>query len=185
MGRPKIVCLCGSTRFYDEFQQANYAETMSGHIVVSVGFYPRHEGSKFAHPTIVEKQKLDVLHMHKIDLSERVHFINKAGYIGESTTRELAYSVFTHKEHSWYDQVAGEQFMIRNRHMLGAMIAVMADNADPSRWHAKQPHNKLTTWERLLEIWNGRDLDRCETCELAARLRSQGETATCETHPEP
>jgi len=38
--RPGIVCLCGSTRFYDAFQQANYDETMAGRIVLSVGFYP-------------------------------------------------------------------------------------------------------------------------------------------------
>lgn len=37
--RPKIVCLCGSTRFYKEFQRANYDETMAGRIVLSVGFY--------------------------------------------------------------------------------------------------------------------------------------------------
>ena len=35
-----IVCLCGSTRFYDAFQRANYDETMAGRIVLSVGFYP-------------------------------------------------------------------------------------------------------------------------------------------------
>lgn len=38
--RPRVVCLCGSTRFYDEFQRANYERTMAGEIVLSVGFYP-------------------------------------------------------------------------------------------------------------------------------------------------
>src|SRR2546423_1826305 len=38
--RPVIVCLCGSTRFYDAFQAANYERTMAGEIVLSVGFYP-------------------------------------------------------------------------------------------------------------------------------------------------
>jgi hypothetical protein len=39
MTRPTIVCLCGSTRFYEAFQYANYVETMKGKIVLSVGFY--------------------------------------------------------------------------------------------------------------------------------------------------
>ena len=38
--RPEIVVLCGSTRFYDAFQEANYDLTMAGKIVLSVGFYP-------------------------------------------------------------------------------------------------------------------------------------------------
>src|ERR1700743_2097383 len=37
---PTIVCLCGSTRYYEQFQQANYELTMRGEIVLSVGFYP-------------------------------------------------------------------------------------------------------------------------------------------------
>jgi hypothetical protein len=37
---PRRVCLCGSTRFYEAFQRANYEETMAGRIVLSVGFYP-------------------------------------------------------------------------------------------------------------------------------------------------
>src|ERR1035437_7003596 len=37
--RPLIVCLCGSTKFYKEFMDANYKETMKGNIVLSVGFF--------------------------------------------------------------------------------------------------------------------------------------------------
>jgi hypothetical protein len=38
--RPIVVCLCGSTRFYQVFQAVNFEETMAGKIVLSVGFYP-------------------------------------------------------------------------------------------------------------------------------------------------
>jgi hypothetical protein len=37
LGVPLIVCLCGSTRFYDEFQAANLRETLEGRIVLSIG----------------------------------------------------------------------------------------------------------------------------------------------------
>lgn len=40
---PRIVCLCGSTRFYDAYMKANAAETMKGNIVLSVGFFMHHE----------------------------------------------------------------------------------------------------------------------------------------------
>jgi hypothetical protein len=93
--RPSIVCLCGSTRFYDAFQRANYEETMKGNIVLSVGFYSH--SSEQAHGekigiTPEQKAKLDYLHFRKIDLADEVLVLNVGGYIGESTGRELAYA---------------------------------------------------------------------------------------------
>jgi hypothetical protein len=94
--RPEIVCLCGSTRFYDAFQQANYDLTMEGKIVLSVGFYP-HAKAEHGHgegvghdPT--EKAMLDELHKRKIDLADRILVLNVGGYIGESTRSEIEYA---------------------------------------------------------------------------------------------
>lgn len=92
---PKIVCLCGSTRFYEAFQQANYAETMAGNIVLSVGFYPH--SSKIAHGEGVgcddaQKVALDELHKRKIDLCDSVYVLNVNGYIGSSTRSEIEYA---------------------------------------------------------------------------------------------
>lgn len=105
---PTIVCLCGSTRFYDVFQRANFDETMAGKIVLSVGFYPHSEERQRAtwhrpnsdlmrHGETVgitpeQKEQLDQLHMRKIDLCDEVLILNVDGYIGESTARELAYA---------------------------------------------------------------------------------------------
>jgi hypothetical protein len=94
--RPHIVCLCGSTRFYDAFQQANYDETMNGHIVLSVGFYP-HSKAKAGHGEGVghdsaEKIALDELHKRKIDLCDEVFVLNAGGYIGKSTEAEISYA---------------------------------------------------------------------------------------------
>ncbi|WP_426513138.1 hypothetical protein ACPPVO_22430 [Dactylosporangium sp. McL0621] len=95
-GRPTIVCLCGSTRFYDAFQQANYDLTMAGQIVLSVGFYP-HAKAEHGHGEGVghdsaEKLALDELHKRKIDLADYVYVLNVDGYIGESTRGEIAYA---------------------------------------------------------------------------------------------
>lgn len=95
MSRPKIVCLCGSTRFYKEFQEANYRETMKGNIVLTVGFYPHaqdeiHGG--YQHITPEQKIALDELHKCKIDLANEIFVINVGGYVGESTRSEIEYA---------------------------------------------------------------------------------------------
>ncbi len=81
--RPRIVCLCGLTRFYDAFQRANYDETMAGRIVLSVGFYP-HSANQAHGETVgippdefdAVKARLDVLHLRKIDLADEVLVLN-------------------------------------------------------------------------------------------------------------
>jgi hypothetical protein len=94
--RPGIVVLCGSSRFYDAFQQANYDLTMGGEIVLSIGFYP-HSKAEHGHGEGVghdsaEKIALDELHKRKIDVADRVLVLNVDGYIGESTRSEIAYA---------------------------------------------------------------------------------------------
>lgn len=93
--KPKIVCLCGSTRFFQHFMDANYRETMVGNIVLSVGFYPH--ASEQAHGqnigiTEQDKVRLDELHKRKIDLADEVLVLNVGGYIGESTRSEISYA---------------------------------------------------------------------------------------------
>lgn len=94
--RPEVVTLCGSTRFYDEFQEANYRLTMQGKIVLSVGFYPHAKaqhghGEGVGHDSM-EKVALDELHKRKIDMSDRVLVLNVGGYIGESTRSEIEHA---------------------------------------------------------------------------------------------
>ena len=99
---PKIVCLCGSTRFYQQFQRANYEETMAGNIVLSVGFY-RHYAESVENNrtefhgenigcTPEQKIALDELHKRKIDLADEVLVLNVGGYIGDSTRSEIEYA---------------------------------------------------------------------------------------------
>lgn len=94
---PRIVCLCGSTRFYKAFQEANYRETMRGRIVLSVGFVPHERGIEKRHGETVgcteaEKLKLDELHKRKIDIADEVLVLNVGGYIGDSTRSEVLYA---------------------------------------------------------------------------------------------
>lgn len=88
--RPKIVCLCGSGRFRAEFEEAEYNETLSGKIVLTIGCNTQDiaRSEELKH----HKPMLDELHMRKIDMSDEVLIINKDGYIGESTGNELRYA---------------------------------------------------------------------------------------------
>jgi hypothetical protein len=93
--RPEIICLCGSTRFYDAFQKANYDFTMQGKIVLSVGFYPHSQVQAHSQTigcTPEQKQALDELHKRKIDLCDTVFVLNVDDYIGESTRSEIEYA---------------------------------------------------------------------------------------------
>lgn len=93
--RPTIVCLCGSSRFYREYQQANFDETMAGRIVLSIGFYPHAAQEMHGEGvgiTPEQKEALDALHLKKIDLADEIYVLNVGGYTGDSTKREIAYA---------------------------------------------------------------------------------------------
>ena len=89
--RPKIVCLCGSTKFKREFIQANFEETIKGKIVLTVGWFS-HSDKEIYYPTPQQKIKFDELHFRKIDLADEILVLNINGYIGESTRNEINYA---------------------------------------------------------------------------------------------
>lgn len=93
---PTIVCLCGSTRFWREFQRASLRETMAGRIVLSIGAATGTDDEHFGNLPQDEynriKADLDELHLRKIDLANEVLILNVDGYIGESTRNELNYA---------------------------------------------------------------------------------------------
>jgi hypothetical protein len=94
---PRIVCLCGSTRFGDLFQKYTFLETMAGKIVLSIGCNMKSDDVLFANYTKEDKElikiKLDELHKRKIDCAHEVLVLNKDGYIGESTISEIRYAL--------------------------------------------------------------------------------------------
>lgn len=92
-GRPRIVCICGSTRFRHEMVDANRRLTLSGAVVLAPAVF-QHGGDTI---TDVQKRRLDELHLKKIDLADAVLVVDPEGYVGESTSREIAYAQSTGK----------------------------------------------------------------------------------------
>lgn len=70
---PRIVCLCGSTRFGDAFRDALRSETLEGNIVLSVGLLGHAEGIDMDGPV---KVVLDELHKRKIDHADEILVLN-------------------------------------------------------------------------------------------------------------
>ena len=85
--KPKIVCLCGSVRFRQEFDMVACQYTALGWVVV--GPHCWNHAELHSEPGEEKKRMLDELHFRKIEMSDLVYIINIGGYIGNSTNREL------------------------------------------------------------------------------------------------
>ena len=90
-GKYKVVTLCGSTRFKNEFLAAQKQLTLEGNIVISVGLFG-HAGDEEVWKEGV-KEMLDDMHKRKIDMADEIFVINPGGYIGNSTKSEIDYAL--------------------------------------------------------------------------------------------
>ena len=97
VGKYKVITLCGSTRFKDEFMEAQKRLTLEGNIVISVGLFG-HAGDAEVWENMDEgtltktKEMLDDMHKRKIDMADEILVINVGGYIGSSTRSEIEYA---------------------------------------------------------------------------------------------
>lgn len=97
-GKYKVITLCGSTRFKNEFMEAQKRLTLEGNIVISVGLFG-HAGDKEVWENMDEdtltqtKIMLDDMHKSKIDMADEIFVINVGGYIGDSTRSEIDYAI--------------------------------------------------------------------------------------------
>ena len=93
----KVITLCGSTRFKDEFLKVQKDLTLQGNIVISVGLFGYSGDSEvwenMDEGTLTKtKEMLDDMHKRKIDMADEIFVINVDGYIGESTKSEIEYA---------------------------------------------------------------------------------------------
>ncbi|KFG77414.1 hypothetical protein [Streptomyces mutabilis] len=101
---PRIVVICGSTRFMTEMNEADLRETEAGRIVVKPGCDLKSPHALRSDPVEAEaKVRLDDLHRAKVRLADEVLVVGD--YVGDSTRAEIAYARslgkpvrFTHPE---------------------------------------------------------------------------------------
>jgi len=94
--KPKVVVMCGSSKFVDIMavcewfiERDELAITMGLNLLPI--WYPdcpadhlaEHEGCA---------DEMDELHLRKIDLADEIFVVDFAGYIGESTAKEIKYA---------------------------------------------------------------------------------------------
>ena len=89
-GKYKVITLCGSTRFKDEFMRIQKKLSLEGNIVISVGLFG-HSGDNEVWD-LNKKEMLDDMHKSKIDMADEIFVINVGGYIGASTQNEIEYA---------------------------------------------------------------------------------------------
>lgn len=97
VGKYKVITLCGSTRFKNQFMEVQKQLTLEGNIVISVGLFG-HSGDSEVWENMDEgtltatKAMLDDIHKAKIDMADEIFVINVGGYIGDSTRSEIEYA---------------------------------------------------------------------------------------------
>jgi len=94
-----IVTLCGSVRFKDVFDKVNRELTLAGYVVLQPGIW---EHARL-HETYAEeeKNKLDELHLDKINMSDSIVVINVGDYVGRSTMQEIMFAKKRGKSIFW------------------------------------------------------------------------------------
>jgi hypothetical protein len=85
----KVITLCGSSKFKQDFERVNRQLTLQGNVVITLAFFGHADNIPV---TPEQKRLVDEIHLRKIDLSDSIYVINKEGYVGESTTREIEYA---------------------------------------------------------------------------------------------
>ncbi len=92
---PKIITLCGSTRFIEYFAVMAWELEKGGAIVLGLHYLPPSYKTKCeSHLAETEgvAKHFDQLHLRKIDMSDSIYVLNVDGYIGNSTRNEIAYA---------------------------------------------------------------------------------------------
>lgn len=92
--QPTIICLSGSTRFIDRMAVLAWELEKAGNIVLGCHLLPASFTEQAHHQAEFEGvgERMDELHLRKIDLCDRVLVVNLGGYIGDSTRREITYA---------------------------------------------------------------------------------------------
>ena len=106
VGKYKVITLCGSTKFKDDYMREQKRLSLEGNIVISVGMFGHCGDNEFWGEGV--KEMLDDMHRRKIDMADEIFVINKGGYIGASTKSEIEYAISTNKKVNYMESVDGE-----------------------------------------------------------------------------
>ena len=90
----KVITLCGSSKYKDEFEKVQLDLTLQDNIVLSLPIFSQNDG------LVLSDEQLNMLsemHKQKIDMADEIFVVNPNGYIGNSTKQEIEYAISTNK----------------------------------------------------------------------------------------
>lgn len=89
IGKYKIITLCGSIKFQEDFLKEQKRLTVEGNIVLIPNFFGSEDKEVLTYEVLA---MLKDMHFRKIDMADEIFVINKGGYIGASTKLEIEYA---------------------------------------------------------------------------------------------
>lgn len=98
----KVITLCGSTKFKDDFIRVQKELTLNGNIVITVGLFGHSGDDEVWQPGV--KEMMDDMHKRRILMSDEIYVINKDKYIGESTRSEIEFAKKHNKKITYMEQ---------------------------------------------------------------------------------
>lgn len=101
--RPTIICLCGSTRFKEDFERMAREQTLKGRIVLTLALFSKDDGENLDQE---QRTLLQHLHRHKIKLSDEILVVNRDGYIGSSTQSDIEFASSLNKHVEYMEPIA-------------------------------------------------------------------------------
>lgn len=104
---PKIVTICGSSRFVDIMAVCAWIiERDEQAIVMSLHLLPWWYSNDLPDDHLAEHEgvadQMDELHLRKIDISDEIFVVNYGDYVGESTTKEIEHAKENGKDIRWF-----------------------------------------------------------------------------------
>lgn len=146
--RRVIVCLCGSTKFKQQYEEQSRLEGVKGKIVLTC--------SQFSHTdkhlllTDQQKEEFDALHKDKIALADEIFIIDVNDYIGSSTRSEIDFALTLGKPIRYWSR---ENSLNLAREAYERMLA------------ANCPECQSFATEPRLQIENDQNFEICYCCK--------------------
>lgn len=162
------ICLCGSTRFMDQYQAANRALTLAGHVVYTVAAVSTGNHSELTHD---QKIALDAVHLAKIEESDAIMVVGRQEdgsiYIGDSTRREIMFAELRDKKVFFYepDQEIGGPTKAFEEDLAAAAETTAAREARIAEAEARQKEFRETFLMRAGRGVDTEELDHSDDPE--------------------
>ena len=102
----KKICLCGSTKFKEQFLKVAHDLTLDGYIVTMPNIFIHSDNEQISQE---ELNYLNEIQLAKIVDADIIYVINYNGYIGESTYKEIQWALQLGKTIKYLENINEEK----------------------------------------------------------------------------